>query len=53
LISKGVELNFVDNNGFSPIHVAIKKEQIEAIRFAIEHNIRNKSREDLWFDFDV
>jgi len=43
----------VDNNGFSPLHVAIKKEQIEALKFAIQYNSKSSKRETLWFDFDI
>lgn len=38
LIQKHVDINHVDNNGLSPLHVAIKKSQIKAIEFAKFHN---------------
>jgi hypothetical protein len=31
LIAHGIDMNLVDNNGLSPIHVAVKKSQIGAL----------------------
>jgi hypothetical protein len=30
----------VDNNGLSPLHVAIKKTQIKAVEYALNHNLK-------------
>lgn len=38
IIKKNVNLNLVDNNGLTPLHVAIKKSQVKAIQFAMNHN---------------
>jgi len=38
LISLNLDLNLIDNNGLSPIHVAIKKNQISALEFAVKFN---------------
>ena len=40
LISRKVNLNLVDKDGKSPLLVAIKKSQLEAIKFAHQHNIK-------------
>ena len=39
LIKRRVNLNLVDKDGKSPLLVAIKKSQIEAIEYADQHNI--------------
>ena len=31
MIRKNVNINLVDNNGLTPIHVAIKKNQVKAL----------------------
>ena len=38
LIKKNINVNLVDNNGLTPLHVAIKKNQLKAIEFACSHN---------------
>jgi len=38
IIKKGVNINLVDNNGLTPILVAIKKSQLKALDFALEYN---------------
>ena len=38
LLEVDVDPNLVDKEGKSPLHVAIKKEQILALRFALETN---------------
>ena len=38
LAKRGVSLNLVDNNGLTPIHVAIKKNQLKALEFALNYN---------------
>ena len=40
LIERKVNLNLVDKDGKSPLLVAIKKSQIDAIEFAHHHNIK-------------
>ena len=42
LIKCKVNLNLVDKDGKSPLMVAIKKSQIEAIKFAHQHNINRQ-----------
>ena len=39
LIDLNINLNLIDNNGLSPLHVAIKKNQIVALKYAMKHNI--------------
>jgi ankyrin repeat protein len=39
LISHGIDMNLVDNNGLSPIHVAIKKNQLDALKYASKFNM--------------
>jgi ankyrin repeat protein len=34
LINSNINLNLIDNNGLTPIHVAIKKNQTRALEFA-------------------
>jgi len=51
-VSMGLDVNLVDKNGFSPLHVAVKKEQTNAIEFALKHN-KTAGKEDNWFDFDI
>lgn len=37
LLTHGVDPNHVDDEGKTPLHVAIKKQQIGAVRFAVDH----------------
>ena len=39
LIARKVNLNLIDKDGKSPVLVAIKKSQIEALQFAHKHNL--------------
>jgi len=39
LLARKVNLNLIDKDGKSPVLVAIKKSQIEALKFAHEFNI--------------
>ena len=39
LIKRGVNPNLVDDEGKTPLHVAVKKYQTEAIKFAISFNL--------------
>jgi ankyrin repeat protein len=38
LIASGADINLVDTNGFTPLHVAIKKDQQPALDFAFSFN---------------
>lgn len=38
LIELKLNINLIDNNSLSPIHVAIKKNQTKALLFAHQHN---------------
>jgi ankyrin repeat protein len=54
LIAHGIDMNLVDNNGLSPIHVAIKKNQIEALRYAVNYNKRaDGTRGGRIFEFNI
>jgi len=44
LIGRGIDLNLIDNNGLSPVHVAIKKGQLSALKYAVAHNNRGVGR---------
>ncbi len=41
LINKGVDINLMDNNGLTPLLVAIKKSQLKALEFALQYNLKN------------
>ena len=44
LIEVKVNINLVDNNGLTPIHVAIKKSQRKALEFALRFNQNGKTQ---------
>ena len=49
-----VVINLVDNNGLTPIHVAIKKGQRQALVFAKSHNRTVRSHDPkVKFDFNL
>lgn len=47
LLALRINLNLIDNNGLSPIHVAIKKNQQKALVFAENHNRSVRKREEI------
>lgn len=53
LVRKGINLNLVDANGLTPIHVAIKKNQLKALEFALNHNVFSKQSTFPKFDFNA
>ena len=44
LIEHKVSLNLVDKDGKTPLHVAIKKQQIQAMQYIHDHNIKKKTQ---------
>ena len=46
MLKKGIEVNALNKQELSPIHVAIKSFQIKSLKFALEYNqyLRMKSR---------
>ena len=42
LIRSNVSLNLVDKDGKSPLHVALKKQQLQALQYIHEYNINKR-----------
>ena len=42
LVASNVSLNLVDKDGKSPLHVALKKQQLQALQYIHEHNISKR-----------
>ena len=43
LIESNVSLNLVDKDGKSPLHVALKKQQIQALQYIHDYNIKKRA----------
>jgi ankyrin repeat protein len=44
LIARNIDINHVDRDGKSPLHLALKKFQIDALKYCHEYNLKNRGK---------
>jgi len=52
-VKSGAELNVKNNDDWAPIHIAARRGQCDAIRWALRKNWKLVDKENEVFEFDV
>lgn len=54
LISKNVDLNLLNYNQWSPLHIAVRNGQYDAVKASLKHNLKCKALKDKHvFDLNI